>query len=43
VEDRLQGIVETNFQLYKRVADDKAFASVLVDWLFEQFRQEAGE
>jgi type I restriction enzyme R subunit len=41
VEDRLQGIVETNFQLYKKVADDKAFATVLVDWLFDQFRQEA--
>ncbi len=43
VEDRLQGIVETNFKLYRRVADDEAFAQVLVDWLYERFRKEAAE
>jgi type I restriction enzyme R subunit len=40
VEDRLQEIVETNFKLYKRVADDDAFAKVLVDWLYDRFRKE---
>lgn len=40
VNDRLQGIVETNFQLYKRVTDDNAFAQVLVDWLYDRFRKE---
>jgi hypothetical protein len=27
----------------EKVAGDKAFARVLVDWLFDRFRQEAGE
>jgi type I restriction enzyme, R subunit len=40
VQDRLQEIVETNFKLYKRVADDDAFARVLVDWLYDRFRKE---
>lgn len=40
VEDRLQEIVETNFKLYKRVADDAAFAQVLVDFLYDRFRSE---
>jgi type I restriction enzyme, R subunit len=40
VQDRLQEIVETNFKLYKRVADDDAFAHVLVDWLYDRFRKE---
>lgn len=40
VQERLQEIVESNFDLYKRVADDQAFARVLVDWLFSQFRKE---
>jgi type I restriction enzyme R subunit len=39
VQERLQEIVESNFDLYKRVADDQAFARVLVDWLFSQFRK----
>ncbi len=41
VQDRLQEIVDTNFKLYKRVADDDAFARVLVDWLYDRFRKEA--
>ena len=40
VQDRLQTIVETNFKLYKRVADDDAFANVLVDWLYDRFRKD---
>jgi len=42
VADRLQDIVESNFDLYKRLSDDPAFAKVLVDWLFSEFRREAG-
>ncbi len=40
VEDRLQEIVETNFKLYKRVADDEAFAQVLIGWLYDRFRKD---
>lgn len=40
VQDRLQEIVDTNFKLYKRVADDKAFADVLVEWLYDRFKKE---
>jgi len=43
VQDRLQGIVETNFALYKRVADDAAFAQVLVDFLYDRFRSDVEE
>lgn len=43
VQSRLQDIVETNFKLYKRVADDEAFARVLVDWLYDRFKHEVGE
>lgn len=42
VQERLQEIVESNFDLYKRVADDEAFARVLIDWLFTQFRKDVG-
>ena len=40
VQERLQEIVESNFDLYKRLSDDPAFGRVLVDWLFTQFRKE---
>ena len=36
--DRGYEIVETNFALYKRVADDDAFAQVLVDFLYDRFK-----
>jgi len=42
MQDRLQEIVETNFNLYKRVADDDAFARVLVDFLYDRFRKDVG-
>lgn len=38
VTDRLQEMVDTNFQFYKRVTDDEHFARFFVDWLFERFR-----
>lgn len=37
--DQFQEMVESNFQLYKRVTDDEAFRAYLFDWLFERFRE----
>ena len=39
VTDRLQDMVETNFEFYKRVTDDREFAKFFVDWLFDRYRQ----
>ncbi|NPV58629.1 MAG: type I restriction endonuclease subunit R [Actinobacteria bacterium] len=39
VTDRLQEMVDTNFEFYKRVTDDRAFAEFFLDWLFERFRK----
>lgn len=39
VTDRLQEMVDTNFQFYKRVTDDKQFAQFFLAWLFERFRR----
>ncbi len=39
VSDRLQEMVETNFEFYKRVTDDSKFAKYFLDWLFERFRK----
>lgn len=36
VSDRLQDMVETNFEFYKRVTDDPPFARFFLDWLFER-------
>jgi type I restriction enzyme, R subunit len=35
VTDHLQDMVDTNFQFYKRVTDDQAFARFFLDWLFK--------
>ncbi len=40
-KDRMQGLVDTNFKLYKRITDDEAFSKVLLDMLFEMFRARA--
>jgi type I restriction enzyme R subunit len=40
-KDRMQGLVDTNFKLYKRITDDEAFAKVLLDMLFTMFRARA--
>ena len=37
--DMLQEIVETNFQLYKRISDDRNFSDHLMTHLFDQFRR----
>ena len=37
VEDKIQEIVETNFDLYKRITDDPEFGQALKDVLFEDY------
>lgn len=37
VGDRLQDMIETNFEFYKRVTDDRDFARFFIDWLFERY------
>ena len=37
VEDKIQEIVETNFDLYKRITDDPDFGRTLKDFLFEDY------
>ena len=37
VEDKIQEIVETNFELYKRITDDTVFGQVLKNLLFDDY------
>ena len=37
VDDVIQGIVETNFDLYKRITDDRAFGELVKTLLFDQY------
>lgn len=37
VEDKIQEIVEMNFELYKRITDDPAFGQVLKNFLFDDY------
>jgi type I restriction enzyme R subunit len=37
VEDKIQEIVETNFDLYKRITDDPAFGRALKNFLFDDY------
>jgi hypothetical protein len=37
VEDVIQEIVDSNFELYKRVTDDRAFGEALRDFLFDHY------
>jgi len=39
VTDMLQELVDTNFKLYKRIADDRDFSSHLMTNLFDQYRR----
>ena len=39
MSDRLQDMVETNFDFYKRVTDDERFGKFFGDWLFDQYRR----
>ncbi len=43
VEDRLQEMVETNFDLYKRITDDEQFGKFLLDHLFDRYRERMAE
>ena len=40
VEDVIQGIVESNFELYKRITDDPKFGETIKNWLFDQYLRE---
>ncbi len=46
-EDELQGMVDRNFKLYKKITDNEAFGRMLFDYLFdrtlEEVREEAAE
>jgi type I restriction enzyme R subunit len=37
VEDVIQEIVDTNFELYKRITDNRAFGEALKNFLFDQY------
>lgn len=37
VEDVIQEIVDSNFELYKRITDDRAFGEALRDFLFDNY------
>jgi hypothetical protein len=37
VEEAIQAIVDSNFELYKRITDDKAFGEALKNVLFDQY------
>ena len=37
VEDVIQEIVDSNFELYKRITDDQAFGGALKDFLFDSY------
>ena len=37
VEEAIQELVETNFELYKRITDDDAFGEAVKNFLFEQY------
>jgi type I restriction enzyme, R subunit len=37
VEQAIQDIVDTNFELYKRITDDRAFGAALKDLLFDHY------
>jgi len=37
VEQAIQEIVDSNFELYKRITDDRAFGEALKNFLFDQY------
>ncbi len=37
VEDVIQEIVDSNFELYKRITDDRAFGAAIKNFLFDQY------
>ncbi len=46
LEDRLQGVIDSNFKFYKRFTDDESFGRALLDHLFDSYlskRRQASE
>ena len=41
VTDQLQDLANANFEFYKRVTDDEAFARHFLNWLFDRARKTA--
>ena len=43
--DRIQDMINTNFEFYKQVTDNPDFGRLFFDWLFERYlkRSEAGQ
>ena len=39
VTDQLQDLANTNFEFYKRVTDDDAFARHFLNWLFDRVKK----
>jgi type I restriction enzyme R subunit len=37
VEDKLQGMIDSNFKFYKQITDNPQFNQLFVDWLFERY------
>ena len=42
VNDLLQDMIEGHFKFYKQVNDDKQFAKMFLDWLFERYLNKTG-
>jgi type I restriction enzyme R subunit len=43
VEDKLQGMIDSNFKFYKQITDNPAFNQQFVDWLFERYVKRSGQ
>lgn len=37
VNDRVQEMIDSNFKMYKQINDNKEFANMLLDWLFNRY------
>ena len=37
VNDKLQGMIDSNFKFYKQITDNPQFSELLLDWLFERY------
>jgi type I restriction enzyme R subunit len=43
VEDKLQGMIDSNFKFYKQITDNPQFNQLFVDWLFERYVKRSGQ
>jgi type I restriction enzyme R subunit len=39
VNDKLQGMIDSNFKFYKQITDNPQFSQTLLDWLFERYQK----